>query len=679
MLAPRLEAHELPPPLPPALSISKQCVFVVGAALPLSLADAAIHNLLGWLCGGGVELLTAAEFEAQPARRTWPRVALAVISGSCGSRSAAFAAGSGGPLLPILALGSRWAWSALALAQPESLSWVAPVAALHIESDASPAALHLRRGYVPIYEQGASGGAALLAGTPCNDDSATGDSYSGEEEERGDESPAAVLVATPSLAPPSELGSFLAYGRGALLCGSVRAPARRVALGLSTSAFAGGRSSSSGGARVTSQVIGLVSSAALWLSGASPSHIRRVVRAVDEWTVLRASSASATRQMFEYSQAREIIARMGRADKAEGSEREAEDAEDAEGEDEEAVLLRVMPPQLLLQRECTLSEDGAQSGAQSDVQSGVQSGASARGNSTRGASSGPPFAHTAVADCSSDVVILLHTCDAYSKFWAGWSATFARQWPHLLGWPLAFCNEGAAASPPLQAVRSCGTAAEHAPTERGAFSTRLLHALRHVQPSSPLVLYLQEDAWLRPDGPPAHETAALLTCARSLILNGTFDGIRLEGTAPLASGLYHVEESGHTCGGRSVYRFLHGRNRWLFSHQPGLWRRAALLEGNAAAVIASQAEQQHGQQAGGGPEAAQVAAQGETQHRRLASTASLPAVVQPGENPWLNELVGSQRAEARELRVGLLVVEWYSAVASSGALTPEGRAMLRGT
>ena len=49
--------------------------------------------------------------------------------------------------------------------------------------------------------------------------------------------------------------------------------------------------------------------------------------------------------------------------------------------------------------------------------------------------------------------------------------------------------------------------------------------------------------------------------------------------------------------------------------------------------------------------------------------------MQPGENPWLNELLGGLRAEARGARVGLIAVDWYRNVADSGALNLEGRLM----
>ena len=53
-----------------------------------------------------------------------------------------------------------------------------------------------------------------------------------------------------------------------------------------------------------------------------------------------------------------------------------------------------------------------------------------------------------------------------------------------------------------------------------------------------------------------------------------------------------------------------------------------------------------------------------------------PAVLQPGENPWLNELTGSQRAAARGLKVGLIVLDWFASVSAGGELNASGRAMV---
>ena len=109
---------------------------------------------------------------------------------------------------------------------------------------------------------------------------------------------------------------------------------------------------------------------------------------------------------------------------------------------------------------------------------------------------------------------------------------------------------------------------------------------------------------------------------------------------PLVAGLYHVEavDAGRVptaCDDRPVHAFA-PRNRWLYSHQPGLWRREFLLGGGAA--------------------------------RRAA-------VLVPGENPWLNELRGSERAEPSHARVALVTAEWAVAVSSSGQLNAGGELM----
>ena len=71
--------------------------------------------------------------------------------------------------------------------------------------------------------------------------------------------------------------------------------------------------------------------------------------------------------------------------------------------------------------------------------------------------------------------------------------------------------------------------------------------------------------------------------------------------------------------------------------QPGIWRRKFLLEGGAD----------------GGA-----------------------ALMQPDENPWLNELFASRRIEAHHARVALIPLDWYVAVSSGGELNELGRLMV---
>ena len=129
----------------------------------------------------------------------------------------------------------------------------------------------------------------------------------------------------------------------------------------------------------------------------------------------------------------------------------------------------------------------------------------------------------------------------------------------------------------------------------------------------------------------------MLKCASALVLSGTFDGIRFEPRAALHAGWYHVEATNVSCAGQPVHRLPKG-NRWLFSHQPGLWHVPTLLGGGSGAVVP-------------------------------------PQEASP-ENPWLNELMGSRRAAARGLRVGLIVLDWYAPVSSGGSLNAAGRALV---
>ena len=159
----------------------------------------------------------------------------------------------------------------------------------------------------------------------------------------------------------------------------------------------------------------------------------------------------------------------------------------------------------------------------------------------------------------------------------------------------------------------------------------------------------------------------LLDCASELLLAGRYDGIRFEPPAAVLAGWYcqrtaarrggltnartphapprpalsvdarpraaDLEETNDTCGGQMVYRFV-PRNRWLFSHQPGLWRVDRLRAFGSA-----------------GPNAA-------------------------GENPWLNELRGSRRAADSSATIGLVVRRWFASVSSGGVLNAVGRAMV---
>ena len=115
--------------------------------------------------------------------------------------------------------------------------------------------------------------------------------------------------------------------------------------------------------------------------------------------------------------------------------------------------------------------------------------------------------------------MLVHTCDAYARFWGGWSAHFAAHWRGPSCWPVRFANEFVDPAEAVPLLRCAGDGggpvAHHAPTGGGPFSSRLDVALRAVP--TPLVMYMQEDVWL------TGETAAIgeaLACAARLVRDG---------------------------------------------------------------------------------------------------------------------------------------------------------------
>ena len=534
--------------LPDSLRIPAQCWLVVGNAQALAPADAALERLFSWLCTSA-PVVTAAEFAVQPVARRWPRVALAVISGTCGDEWQPRILSGGGPTLPLLVLAARGAWSALGLA--EHSSWLGGTAALRLADEAHAVAAGFRRGHVPVYE---GGSVRVLTSNPC--------------------AGAAVIAHVPSpLAPTGRLehqySVIAAYEAESGVCGGARAAARRVSAGFDSVAHE------------STHATRILAAAGLWLSGASSSQCELVLARLEAWTTEMADSAETTRAIEEYARMREDAAT--RAIRA------------AQPRSDDDEIRAAFPPNAL----------GCHPMAPT-------------------ACAMPPLA-------PADATVLVHTFAGYRRFWPGFAAHFAARWAHSsFCWPLSFASDEGDVSEAIDALRGCGIAAHPAPTGGGGFSTRLTRALAAL--TSPLVFYLQEDVWLTGGGD-SESVPAVLSCASELVRRGSFDGIRFEPPAAVLAGWYHLEETNVTCAGRAVLRFA-PRNRWLYSHQPGLWRVDALLSGGREAVM------------------------------------------QPDENPWLNELLGSRRAAGRGLVVGLVVLDWFASVSSSGALNDVGHAMV---
>jgi hypothetical protein len=455
--------------------------------------------------------------------------------------------------------------------------WDSGTAAVQIE--AHEVAAPVLPGVVPLYERG--GAATLTASLSCG----------------GATSVARTLMHGTTVQGGGSV--IVALERGSALCGSVprSASARRVAVGLAQAES------------LSEPATWLLAGALLWLHNASAYTRGEVRERMHGARRQLDGSAEKTRTMFEYAAAREALAR--------------------------AALVR------------TAAAAGA---ADYDV-------TRMRAVYGAGGLGCHPSVRTAAATCTvpgtaPSATVLVHTFAGYRKFWAGFAANFARRWPHAAHcWPVQFATDEGDASAEVDVLRACSFSAHAAPTGRGAFSTRLVRALAALH--TPLVLYLQEDIWLNEhaDGAPgvaevasgAAEAAggidAVLGCASALLLGHQLDGVRFEPPDAVRAGWYHLELTNLTCAGRAIYRFARHTNRWLFSHQPGLWRVEALRE---------LAEPDEG-----------------AEHA--------------DENPWLNELLGSRRAAVRDAAVGLIVLPWFASVSSGGTLNAAGYEMLAGT
>ena len=556
--------HDAPPALPAGLQIAKQCWLVVGTAPELSVSDKALETLLSHLCSS-VVIETCREFGLHPAHRHWPRVALAVLSGTCGDRWAPNEFIHGGPALPLLVLGAAAAWPALGLSGAPA--WVEGTATVRLINATHEVAAEHRRGLLPLY---ARGEVPMLVGAPCADG-------------------VSVASLPAELSPPwgrTDPRSVISvFEHSCALCGGAHAPARRITAGIHSAAS------------LSQHATRMLAASILWLSNASSPTRHDVLTRLDDWAAHVDASLESTRGIEEYAWAREVLSRLDRPD----SERAAGSA---------------LPFHAL-----GCHPDAAQAAVSCSASAGA-----------------------------ANATVLVHTFGGYRHFWPLFAEHFSARWNHAATcWPVVFASdqegEGEEPSAEVDRLRACGIAsASSAPTGSGAFSTRLHRALRAL--ATPLVLYLQEDVWLSDPnesmGPPSPESTdaalgnlspSLLRCASELLLDGRLDGVRFEPRAAVLAGWYYLEDTEWTCNGHTVHR-LPARNRWLYSHQPGLWVAERLLAGGADAVM------------------------------------------QPDENPWLNELLGSRRAAARDLAVGLIVVDWFVAVSSGGKLNGAGEAMV---
>ena len=187
--------------------------------------------------------------------------------------------------------------------------------------------------------------------------------------------------------------------------------------------------------------------------------------------------------------------------------------------------------------------------------------------------------------------IVIQSTDDYSFCWDEWHYWFRRYWPSGLAWPVYFISHEL--RPQYEGVTAV-------PTGRVDFSTQLIRGLDRIPADT--VLYWQVDYW--PDGMvsadlwdhlaecfAAHDMDHLRVCYRS-------ENVTLDATP-------------WTVLGRPIWK-LKKDTPYKVSHQPSLWRKAALLD-----------------------------------------------TLQLGEDAWHHEMDGTAKMQQRDVGYYQYILQWY--------------------
>jgi hypothetical protein len=152
---------------------------------------------------------------------------------------------------------------------------------------------------------------------------------------------------------------------------------------------------------------------------------------------------------------------------------------------------------------------------------------------------------------------VIHTCDAYEKFWEGFIHYFHENWQEWK-YDIKFCTEEKI---PLGISKVKGELIKAFLTGRGEWSDRLIHILRNAKDK--YVFYIQEDYWLNRKLPSSN------------FIEGCVDLMEFKNILSLRiapnSIYYTLEDRGHNF-------FSYSKDsKYLLNHQPGLWNREFFL------------------------------------------------------------------------------------------------------
>lgn len=155
--------------------------------------------------------------------------------------------------------------------------------------------------------------------------------------------------------------------------------------------------------------------------------------------------------------------------------------------------------------------------------------------------------------------VVVHTCDAYQKFWHGFYNSMQKYWDFEIDCPIFFCNENintTFSNPKFKQLK----------TGSGSHSQRLSFILDNLQEYD-YIFYMLEDFW--PTNP---MTKQMFEGLAEITIQNNWDSLRLSHFLP---EYYKAEPTQIEFQNQKILKFRKD-SKWQFSQQAAFWNRKFL-------------------------------------------------------------------------------------------------------
>jgi len=212
---------------------------------------------------------------------------------------------------------------------------------------------------------------------------------------------------------------------------------------------------------------------------------------------------------------------------------------------------------------------------------------------------------------NSDISLLVHTCDAYEKFWAGMFYTLDFYWDYDF-MQVYFANE----EKDINDIKyKCKGQYDYSPdkrikqiltgkTDKNGFSTRFIHAVEKIP--TKYVIYMQEDMWLT-----RSIDNDIITELIYFMEKNNADSVKIH-TKLFYYDSYILEPTDNFIKGQKILKQSEIDGNMLLTHNATIWKRDYILK-----------------------------------HQK------------EGEDPWTNEIEGSKRMNSDTHSNWMYNIHWY--------------------